>query len=225
VQSGEGDDVLLLCGLGDDLTAWDAQVGPFGERYRVSVVDNRGVGRSSLPDGDTRDRLGVIALPSSSSTARRTSSARRGTRARSPVVSAVRDWSACRRRHTSRSRRTRRRSTRPCSSSGRRSDSKEGPVIARIWRGAVRPEDADEYAAYMRDTGVGEYRTTPGNQGAWILRRRVGALTEVVAFSLWDDMDAVRGFAGDDPSRAVYYPEDDRWLVERSDVVEHYEVD
>ena len=52
LQSGEGDDVLLLCGLGDDVTAWDAQVGPFSERYRVTVVDNRGVGRSSLPDGE-----------------------------------------------------------------------------------------------------------------------------------------------------------------------------
>ncbi len=52
VQEGAGDDVLLLCGLGDDWTAWSAQVSPFAERYRVTVVDNRGVGRSSLPDGD-----------------------------------------------------------------------------------------------------------------------------------------------------------------------------
>ena len=52
LQEGEGDDVLLLCGLGDDLSAWDAQVGPFSEQYRVTVVDNRGVGRSSLPDGE-----------------------------------------------------------------------------------------------------------------------------------------------------------------------------
>jgi pimeloyl-ACP methyl ester carboxylesterase len=52
VQAGEGDDVLLLCGLGDDVTAWDGQLGPLSERYRVTVVDNRGVGRSSLPDGE-----------------------------------------------------------------------------------------------------------------------------------------------------------------------------
>jgi pimeloyl-ACP methyl ester carboxylesterase len=52
VQLGEGDDVLLLCGLGDDVTAWDAQVGRFSELYRVTIVDNRGVGRSSLPDGE-----------------------------------------------------------------------------------------------------------------------------------------------------------------------------
>ena len=38
-------------------------------------------------------------------------------------------------------------------------------------------------------------------------------------------MDSVRSFAGDDPSQAVYYPEDDRFLIERSPTVEHYEVD
>jgi hypothetical protein len=38
-------------------------------------------------------------------------------------------------------------------------------------------------------------------------------------------MAAVRAFAGNDPSRAVYYPEGDRFLVERSSTVEHYEVD
>jgi pimeloyl-ACP methyl ester carboxylesterase len=52
LRAGEGDDVLLLCGLGDDVTAWDGQLGPVSERYRVTVVDNRGVGRSSLPDGE-----------------------------------------------------------------------------------------------------------------------------------------------------------------------------
>lgn len=97
-------------------------------------------------------------------------------------------------------------------------------MVGRIWRGAVRTEDADEYVAYVQATGIDEYRSTPGNRGAWILRRRIGDLTEILTFSLWDGMDAVRAFAGDDPERAVYYPEDDRFLVERNDTVEHYEV-
>ena len=71
-------------------------------------------------------------------------------------------------------------------------------MVARIWRGAVRADDADEYVAYVRDTGVEQYRSTPGNHGAWILRRSIGDLTEILAFSLWESMDAVRGFAGDD---------------------------
>jgi heme-degrading monooxygenase HmoA len=98
-------------------------------------------------------------------------------------------------------------------------------VIARIWRGTVRTEDADEYVEYVRETGVEHYRSTPGNLGAWILHRATDNLTEILTFSLWEDMEAVRAFAGDDPDRAVYYPEDDRFLVERSAVVEHYDVE
>lgn len=98
-------------------------------------------------------------------------------------------------------------------------------MIARIWRGAVRTADADEYVAYIRDTGLVHYRSTPGNLGAWILHRSSGDTTEILTFSLWEDMDAVTAFAGEDPSRAVYYPEDDRFLVERVSTVDHFEVD
>ena len=98
-------------------------------------------------------------------------------------------------------------------------------MIARSWRGAVRTEDAERYADYIRDTGLAAYASTPGNRGAWMLRRDLDdGLTEYLTFSLWDSMDAVRGFAGDDPDRAVFYPEDDAFLVERDTRVRHYVV-
>jgi heme-degrading monooxygenase HmoA len=97
-------------------------------------------------------------------------------------------------------------------------------VIARIWRGAVRAEDGDEYVAYLENTGVSGYASTPGNRGVWMLRRDEGDRTQFLMFTLWDSMDSVKGFAGDDPEVAVYYPEDDRFLVEREDIVRHYEV-
>ena len=98
-------------------------------------------------------------------------------------------------------------------------------MIARIWSGKVRREDGDAYVAYIQETGIAEYKATPGNQGAWLLRRDVGELAEIITFSLWDSLDAVRGFAGDDVEKAVFYPEDDRYLVERDLTVRHYEVD
>ena len=98
-------------------------------------------------------------------------------------------------------------------------------MIARSWRGAVRTEDTERYADYIRDTGLAAYASTPGNRGAWMLRRDLDdGLTEYLTFSLWDSMDAVRGFAGDDPDRAVFYPEDDAFLVERDTRVRHYVV-
>ena len=98
-------------------------------------------------------------------------------------------------------------------------------MIARIWSGAVRREDGDAYVAYIQETGIAHYKSTPGNRGAWLLRRDDGDRSEIITFSLWDSIDAVRGFAGDDVEKAVFYPEDDRYLVERELTVKHYEVD
>jgi heme-degrading monooxygenase HmoA len=97
-------------------------------------------------------------------------------------------------------------------------------MIARIWTGAVRREDADAYAEYMQGTGLAGYRATAGNDGAWMLRRDAGDETEFVMFTLWESMDAVRAFAGDEPDRAVFYPEDERFLTRRDLVVRHYDV-
>jgi hypothetical protein len=97
-------------------------------------------------------------------------------------------------------------------------------VIARVWRGAVRREDADAYVDYLRATGLPGYRATAGNRGAWILRREDGERAEFVTLSFRESLAAVEGFAGPDPSRAVFYPEDDRFLVERDLGVAHYEL-
>jgi heme-degrading monooxygenase HmoA len=97
-------------------------------------------------------------------------------------------------------------------------------VIARTWRGATRAEDAETYAEYIRQTGLAEYAATPGNRGAFLLYRIDRDRAEVLTLSLWESLDAIRGFAGDDVERAVFYPEDDRYLVERDLVARHYVV-
>jgi hypothetical protein len=57
-----------------------------------------------------------------------------------------------------------------------------------------------------------------------MLRRDVGELTEFVMFTLWDSLDAIKGFAGDAYETAVFYPEDERFLVERDLSATHYRV-
>ncbi len=42
--------------------------------------------------------------------------------------------------------------------------------------------------------------------------------------SLWGSLDDVRAFAGPRPEAAVYYPEDERYLLDRSPTVDHYEI-
>jgi heme-degrading monooxygenase HmoA len=96
-------------------------------------------------------------------------------------------------------------------------------MIARTWRGWTRSEDAEEYVAYIEATGIRSYRATPGNQGAWILRRDEGDRTEFVTLTFWESLEDVKGFAGD-VERAVFYPEDDRFLVDREETVKHWEL-
>ncbi len=97
-------------------------------------------------------------------------------------------------------------------------------MIARIWRGATRAQDADTYVEYLNATGLREYRDTAGNQGVLALRRVNDDRAEFLLISLWDSMEAVRRFAGAEPERAVFYPEDERFLIERDERVEHFEV-
>jgi hypothetical protein len=90
------------------------------------------------------------------------------------------------------------------------------PMIARIGRGAVAWSDGDAYVRYMHG-----YASIKGNQGVWMLCRDVDGKTEFVMFTLWESMDAVRAFAGERPEIAVFYPEDNRYLVERDKFVSH----
>lgn len=97
-------------------------------------------------------------------------------------------------------------------------------MIARIWRGITLAEQADTYLAYLNENGLKGYATTPGNRGVTVLRRVQGEHCEIVLISLWDSMDAVRAFAGENPERSVYYPEEENYLLEMEPLVRHYEV-
>jgi heme-degrading monooxygenase HmoA len=97
-------------------------------------------------------------------------------------------------------------------------------MIARVWRGVTPAAKADDYLAYLEATGLKEYRATPGNRGVQVLRRLAGDDAEFVLISLWDSLDAIRAFAGDDYERAVYYPEDGAYLRAFAPGVEHYDV-
>lgn len=97
-------------------------------------------------------------------------------------------------------------------------------MIARMWHGRVPAAKADAYYAYLLRTGLRDYAATPGNRGVQVCRRTEGAVTHYLLTTLWDSMDAIRRFAGDDPEVARYYPEDDEFLLEREPGVMHFEV-
>lgn len=92
-----------------------------------------------------------------------------------------------------------------------------------MWSGIVRTEDRDAYADYVERTGMASYRATDGNLDAWLLARDLGdGRTEITTVSRWESRDAIAAFAGPDIDAAVFYPEDDGFLLEREERVRHY---
>ena len=97
-------------------------------------------------------------------------------------------------------------------------------MIARMWHGITPTEKADEYLAFLQERARPDYRGTPGNIAAYILRRPEGNITHFTTLTYWSSLQAIEAFAGTDISRAKYYPEDSAFLLEFEPTVQHSEL-
>ena len=97
-------------------------------------------------------------------------------------------------------------------------------MIARIWHGVTAAAKAGEYLDYLNETGVPDYQETEGNQGVYVLRRIEKDRAHFLTLSFWESIEAIQHFAGSNPERARYYPEDEEFLLDFEPTVEHYEV-
>jgi heme-degrading monooxygenase HmoA len=97
-------------------------------------------------------------------------------------------------------------------------------MIARTWQaGATATHDAGEYEHYMQRVAMPGYAEVAGNRLVLMLRRdRHDSRSEVTMITLWQNLDAIRSFAGPDTETAVFYADDDRLLVERDPVARHH---
>jgi len=98
-------------------------------------------------------------------------------------------------------------------------------MIARIWHGWTRPDHADAYERLLREeifVGIANRRIA-GYRGIELLRRGDGGLVEFVTVMRFDDLEAVRTFAGPDYEIAVV-PGKARRLLDHFDARSaHYE--
>ena len=96
-------------------------------------------------------------------------------------------------------------------------------MIARIWHGRTKTNDAEVYRQYVMDTGIVGYRSIKGNLGAQIWQQQEGDITHICTISWWKDYESIKAFAGDDYEKAKYYDEDKKYLLEFEPKVQHYE--
>lgn len=97
-------------------------------------------------------------------------------------------------------------------------------MVARIWHGAVPIAKSKTYLDLMRLVAIEDYKSTPGNRGAFVLHRATEDIGHFIMLALWDSRDAIKRFAGEDIEAAKYYEFDRFFLVELEPNVQHYDV-
>ena len=99
-------------------------------------------------------------------------------------------------------------------------------MISRIWHGWTTLDNADKYEMLLKEeifVGIQD-RHIRGFKSIQLLRRDIGDEVEFVTIMLFDSLDAVREFAGEDYETAVV-PEKARALLSHFDQrSQHYEV-
>jgi hypothetical protein len=97
-------------------------------------------------------------------------------------------------------------------------------MIARRWHGRVPVAKGREYLRLMAAVGLPDYRSTPGNLGAWCLHRTEAEILHIEMLTFWEDESAIRRFAGEDMAKAKYYDFDPDYLLELEPEVVHFEI-
>jgi len=97
-------------------------------------------------------------------------------------------------------------------------------MIARHWRGWTLLQDADAYERLLKETVLPGLKTIKGYRGGYVFRKDGTQEVEFVVVNLFASLEAVRRFAGENYSVAVFEPEAQRLLCKAEPQATHYEV-
>jgi len=96
-------------------------------------------------------------------------------------------------------------------------------MITRVWHGRTSLQHANGYLDFLLHDGTKEYKETPGNISIKVWRREEKDCCHFYTITEWENLEAVKRFAGEDHEKAVYYPQDNGVLLEFEEKVVHYE--
>lgn len=93
-----------------------------------------------------------------------------------------------------------------------------------MWHGKVPAEKAPAYHDFLQVSGLKDYSATPGNKAVFLLKKEEENVTHFYTLTFWEDLAAIKQFAGENYEMARYYPEDKDYLLEFEPKVEHFDV-
>ena len=99
-------------------------------------------------------------------------------------------------------------------------------MIARIWHGWTKRQDAGAYEELLRDEifpGIAQ-RNIQGYDGAELFIRDDGDEVEFVTLLRFDSMEGVKEFAGENQGKPVIYPKAEALLTRMDQHSRHYQI-
>ena len=97
-------------------------------------------------------------------------------------------------------------------------------MIARIWRGRAVTEKAGDYQRHFTSHVAPHLKELTGHRGAYLLRGEDDGEVEFLAVTLWDSIESVRAFSGQNPDVAIVEPEGRAALSSFDDFARHYDI-
>lgn len=97
-------------------------------------------------------------------------------------------------------------------------------MIARIWRGQATKENAEAYYRHVTGKVFPSLKAIDGHKGAYLLQRENAGGVEFLAVTLWESLEVIRQFAGDNEEVAVVEPAAQAVLADYDDFARHYAV-
>lgn len=97
-------------------------------------------------------------------------------------------------------------------------------MIARMWHGVTLAENNEAFMGYMKNTGIKTCIDADGNRGVYVLRRLGDVKVDFIFISFWESYESIRNFAGQNIEKPLYFPDDEKYLIELEQEVKHYEV-
>ena len=97
-------------------------------------------------------------------------------------------------------------------------------MIARIWHGKTSKSNFENYSTFLKEVAIPDYKKTIGFKGLSFLRTIKDDEAHFNLITYWDNFEVIKNFAGQDFEKAKYYPEDNNFLLEFEEKVQHYEV-
>jgi heme-degrading monooxygenase HmoA len=97
-------------------------------------------------------------------------------------------------------------------------------MIARIWHGKTSIANYEAYAEFLKQVAIPDYKKTSGFKGLTFLKKVQNNEGHFTLITFWENLEVIKNFAGEDFEKAKYYPEDDNFLLEFEEKVQHHEV-